>query len=146
MNWGVKIFLSFVVFIAIIISMVVISVKQEFHLVSDDYYARELVYQEQIDKMGNLQLLSEKPKLVLSSEGKYLMLNFPQSLNAMLQSGEIHFFRPSDARLDTKVTLEVDKNGQQVFSTKGFVKGMWRAKIQFKAGGKEYFHEQTLVL
>ena len=51
MNWGNKIMLSFSVFVAIIITMVVVSMKQDVFLVSEDYYDKEVKYQNQIDKM-----------------------------------------------------------------------------------------------
>ena len=53
MNWGHKIVMTFIVFAAIIISMVVISMRQDVSLVAADYYKQELAYTEQMNKLEN---------------------------------------------------------------------------------------------
>jgi hypothetical protein len=56
MNWGYKIAITFILFGALIIFMVVKSFQQNIDLVTDDYYQEELKYQQQIDKLENTLL------------------------------------------------------------------------------------------
>jgi nitrogen fixation protein FixH len=146
MNWGTRIFISFVVFMAIMITMVVISVKQDFFLVADDYYEREIRYQEQIDRIENHKSLADKPRIQVIRSSQVVQLAFPESISEKTISGEIHFFRPSDARIDQRFELELSSEGIQEFQLNSFRKGMWRAKIFYKADGLEYYTEQPITI
>ena len=58
MDWGKGIILTLTAFAGIIISMVVICVRQDdIHLVTQNYYEEEIKYQDQIDKMVNASML-----------------------------------------------------------------------------------------
>ena len=62
MNWGYKILLVYLIFILGILFMVFKSSTQKTDLVTTDYYAKELKYQEKIDEMKQVvaQLLDEE--------------------------------------------------------------------------------------
>ncbi len=53
MGWSKKITFAYVGFVALIVTMVVVSMRQKVDLVSKDYYAKELNYQSDINKMSN---------------------------------------------------------------------------------------------
>ena len=59
MNWGYKILLVYVVFVAGIMFLVFKSSSQKMDLVTTDYYAKELKYQQKIDAMNKVQKLSD---------------------------------------------------------------------------------------
>ena len=49
MDWGKGILLTIIAFVAFIMTLVVISVKQDdIHLVTENYYEKEIKYQDQI--------------------------------------------------------------------------------------------------
>ena len=48
-SWGIKITMLYMAFVVLIVTMVVASSHQHFDLVSDKYYADEIVYQKTID-------------------------------------------------------------------------------------------------
>ncbi|MEM8895772.1 MAG: FixH family protein [Bacteroidota bacterium] len=145
MNWGTKIFLTFVVFAIIIMSMVAISVSQDFHLVSEDYYKQEIEYQDQIDKIQNYKQLEQPLAIKYWSKGRKASIQFPTSRKAELE-GEIHFFRPSNGNLDFKVAINPDGGGSQIVDLSDAVPGLWKVKVSWSANGKGYYDEQTLVL
>ena len=138
MNWGNKVVLAFVVFMGIIITMVVVSMKQDISLVAPDYYDQEIKYQSQIDKM---QAASDSNAsiTILKSNDK-IELEFSE----IPEKGEIHFFRPSDATLDFKVAVLSEK--VQSISKSKFNKGFWKMKISWSANGKEFYTEKTVVI
>ncbi|MFY0650933.1 MAG: FixH family protein [Cyclobacteriaceae bacterium] len=138
MNWGGRIVLAFVAFIVIITSMVVISMRQDFFLVAEDYYDQEIQYQTQIDKMKTTN--SANASVKLSKEAN--KLNFMFSENP--EKGEIHFFRPSDATKDFRVAVLNEKN-QSIDKSK-LTKGLWRVKISWSASGKEFYTEETVII
>ena len=62
-NWGYKIVLVYCVFVAGILYLVVQSSRQQMDLVTDDYYAQEIKYQEKIDQSKRASALSEPIRL-----------------------------------------------------------------------------------
>ena len=58
MNWGYKILFVYIAFVAGILAMVFGSSSQKVDLVTPDYYAKELKYQDKIDELGRVAALS----------------------------------------------------------------------------------------
>ena len=147
MNWGYKIVVAFVIFAAFIGTLVGICVNQDISLVAKDYYRQEIAYQEQIDRMANHEALPEKPKVIYKrSEGK-AVLAFPPQVKNRISQGSVHFFRPSDAKLDNKFAIQLDTEGQQHFDLSQYQKGLWKVKLQWASrSGEEYYDEMTIVI
>ncbi|UXX78488.1 FixH family protein [Reichenbachiella carrageenanivorans] len=144
MNWPRSIILAFVLFAGLVITMVVISMKHEVNLVAHNYYEEELAYQDQIDRIQNFNDLADKPTII--RRGEEIIVTFPIHLASEIQSGEIHFFRPSDNSIDKKIELKLDQAYSQSFPTNGLGKGLWKTKLRWKSNDKEYFSEQRFVL
>lgn len=145
MNWGTKIAIAYVGFVAFIIAMVVLCIKQDdIHLVSKDYYKEEIAYQDQIDKLTNTQKLHGQMGFQYEGEQQKVDFFFPKSLADA--SGEILFFRPSDARKDTRMPVQMDEAGHQVVSVAHLDKGLWKVKVKWSANDKDYFSEETLII
>jgi nitrogen fixation protein FixH len=144
MNWGHKITISFILFAALVITMVIISMQQNVNLVAPNYYEEELAYQDQIDRIKNYEALSLKPSI--NKKGTQFQLSFPTELAGEVKNGEIHFFRPSDAALDKKIILKLDTNNMQRISTASFRKGLWKVKLRWQSEKKEYYSESSLIL
>ncbi|MEM9858220.1 MAG: FixH family protein [Bacteroidota bacterium] len=143
MNWGTKITITFIAFVGVIVTMVVISMSQDIHLVAKDYYVQELAYQDQMDRITNSNALNElKPEVNYDAKKKSITLSTP---NGKELNGTIYFFRPSDARLDKKYTIQL-VDGQQVFSSSELDKGLWRVKVNWKDKDKEFYTEKVLIL
>lgn len=144
MNWGKSIILAFVLFAGLIITMVVMSMQYDVNLVAPDYYEEELAYQDQIDRITNFENLAVKP--VFDKTSNQIILTFPAEIAVNIKDGEILFFRPSDHKVDRKFELKLDDNHKQVFASSILSKGLWKAKLKWSNGSKEYFTEQTIVL
>ena len=146
MNWGTKIVISFVCFVGLLVTLVYVSVSTDFYLVSDNYYEQELAYEDQIQRMKNVNGLAEKPDFkLLRNEGK-AELRFPVSVMQAMEEGSISFFRSADARLDKKFDLVFDESGVQVFDIKKLASGAWKVKIEWKSKGTEYYQELNIVI
>ena len=59
MNWGHKILFLYLGFVILVMVMVFMAYRQDVPLVSDDYYEKELKYQDDIDQFKNAALLAE---------------------------------------------------------------------------------------
>ena len=145
MNWGTKIALIYSGFVVFIISMVVLCIKQnDIHLVSKEYYKEEIAYQDQIDKLTNAQQLHGQMGFQYIGEKQVVEFFFPKSLSDA--TGEILFFRPSDAHKDVKVAVNMDDTGRQIVPVYSLDKGLWKVKVKWNAKNKDYFSEQVLVI
>jgi hypothetical protein len=54
MNWGHKITIVIIVFLVGMLGMVFIALRQNNEMIDDDYYKKELAYQQVIDAKNNL--------------------------------------------------------------------------------------------
>lgn len=144
MNWGHKITITFILFAIIIITMVTISMRTDVNLVAPNYYEEELAYQDQIDRIQNLAKLANKP--TVEKKNGLIILTFPADLGTTMTSGEILFYRPSQANLDKKYKIQLDEVYQQTFTPSIFIKGYWKVKMKWTSGGIDYYSENSLSL
>ena len=145
MNWGTKIVISFIAFIGVIFTLAYISMGQDINLVADDYYAQELAYEDQIQRIKNTQGLSERPTLVVDKKAKQAHLVFPEGLKEKIDEGEVQLYRPSNAAFDKKVTIALNEDGVQTIDVSSLVRGLWKAKITWEYRNTEYYQEVSLV-
>ena len=76
--------------------------------------------------------------------GSQIKFQFPVDLG--VPQGEIHFFCPSDSKLDFRIPIKADSEYQQFISTEQLKSGLWRIKVDWQAGGQPYFKELALAL
>ncbi|WP_339922007.1 FixH family protein [uncultured Cyclobacterium sp.] len=139
MNWGNGIFLLLVVFIGLMATLVTICVKQDdIHLVTENYYAEEIKYQEHIDRVTNTKATEGK---VMEFNVKSKTLQFKLPVGA---SGELHLFRPSDARLDRKIKVEIKDAAANVLPLEDLQPGYWKVKMTWEADGIAFFEEKKI--
>lgn len=138
MNWAKRIILAYIIFILGIASLVFISMRQKIDLVTDNYYEKEIKYQEQIDKLNNTNSLTEK--IMIKKINSELHITFPDE--ALPKSGDITFYRPSDRSKDRTFPL---KEGEkiQVFNIEEFAPGLWEVVIYWKSNETEYLTKET---
>ncbi|MFC7666953.1 FixH family protein [Hymenobacter humi] len=59
----------------------------------------------------------------------------------------MHFFRPSDQKLDFKLPFTpAGDSAQQLLSTSKLQPGLWRLRLDFTAGDQQYFLEKELTI
>ncbi len=141
MNFGHWIVVAFVFFAFFIGALVVVCVREDISLVSDDYYNDELVYQDQIERINNTKTLINKPEI--SKVGNNLTVRFDQQFN--IEKGEMKMFCPSNSKLDKDFVLSAAGNIQQ-FDISTFEKGMYKAKLLWTMHGEEYYYEEIIYI
>ncbi len=143
-NWGHGITVFFIVFVAFILIMIFKSTQNNIHLVSENYYSDELVYQERMDEIKNVNLLQNKPVVELSNN--MVLVSFPQEITEGLK-GQIKLFRPSDSGMDRTFTLALNEEGKQVLNLKDATQGYYKLQLQWTdMQQKKYFKEESLFV
>ena len=136
--------LGFSLFAAGIIAMVAVSMTKNVDLVSDNYYEKGIKYQDQIDMNKNSAEFSNKIKTEIKDSG--LLIEYSGDLLKGNFSGEIKFYRSSDAKKDFKVNIETDEKGIQLIPVMNLDKGLWKVQFSFKKDNKNYFLEKSIFI
>ena len=142
-NWGTAIVIAFILFAAFLTYFMIKSAQHPDTLVTDDYYNQEIAYQEHIENkargkaMGNI--------LLEPAEGK-LAVVFPEGFNAGQATGEIHFYKPDNARIDSRYELSADAANRQLIAVDKMPRGLWQIKINAQLDDVGYYWEETINL
>ena len=143
-SWPFGIAIIYGLFVILLLIYVVFSTYNTVDLVTEDYYAKELKYQEYIDRKNRTNTLKEGVIWDYSEKSQTIHLRFPATIDPAQISGKIVFFRPSDARLDNSISINPDTNGLQTLDISNLKQGMWRIKIFWKTNVAEYYNEDTV--
>lgn len=141
---GHAVIIAMTAFIIIMTQFMVRAYHNQESLVAEDYYARELRYQEQIDKMANTAALGEAVQ-VQALAGR-LVLNMPAAVIGKTVTGELFLMRPSDAGSDLRVPVNVDANGRFTVDTGKQAKGAYTLHMEWQVDGTAYLTEDHVYL
>ena len=140
-HWGHGIFTFYVFFVATLVVVVVKSRTFDNSLVDDNYYARDINYQQEFDRRLNSNSLADPLKLVATTDGS--QLRFPE-LGSGKVTGTVHLYRPSTKNDDRRLPLVVLADGTMNLPLKGMNPGRYSAIVEWSAGGVDYYDELDL--
>jgi len=142
-NWGTKIAIVYLLFVAGILFLVMQSSRQKIDLVTPDYYEQEIKYQERIDQSKRADALTGK--LTVDRSGDSLTLRFPEEMAEKTIRGSVWIYYPADESLDVKTSFET-RNGQHllVLPANADRTGMFIVKTGWNCEGIEYYTENIL--
>ncbi len=143
-NWGFGIVVTIVLFGIGTFVMVYISMSTNVDLVTEDYYEKELRYEEHIQLVKSTNALERPVSMEISSE--FLTITFPKIDAAERYSGTVFFFRPSNKRGDFIRTVSIDSTFSQQFLLTDFTPGLWRAKLSWNVGEQQFYSELPIII
>lgn len=118
--------------------------QDDIHLVSEDYYRQEIAYQDKIDQKANVSHLTEKLTFTYDSASREVLVSIPNVLNGA--TGQIQFYRPSDARKDFVQKLETIHGQTQRIPAGGLDAGHWILKTTWQKDQKNYYQEDKIII
>jgi nitrogen fixation protein FixH len=140
-NWGYGITTVYLVFVAGIMYMVWRTTQEKVDLVTTDYYAQELKYQDKIDASKRAAALSAPLQYQL--EGQTLTIRFPKEFEGKAITGDVLVYYPADSRRDVAAPLKTTNNVMQLtLDVKNT--GMHILQVNWKEGNKEYYFEGNM--
>jgi len=143
-NWGTGIVLAFIGFISFIMYFIItmnVNNKYSHDLVTEDYYAEELNYQNDINKLTNANNLNQKITYKKSAEG--LIINFPNDIDFTKIKGKVFLYRPSNKQLDFDTAISLSKPYLLIPDNR-LVDGRWNIKIDWKFNNQSYLYKETI--
>ncbi|MBC6608068.1 FixH family protein [Hymenobacter sp. BT188] len=145
--WPYAIIATFVLFASYIGYMVQQAMSTSVDLVSADYYQQELAYQKRIESVARTAALPAPVQVDYEPAAQRLTLKLPPSLAGQAVQGTVHFFRPSNQKLDFNLPFApTGEPAQQQLNTSKLQPGYWRLRIDFTAGGQQYFVDKELSI
>ena len=144
-NWGTGIVVGMVLFISFIMVMVIIMItdeKYDHQMVTDSYYEKGMVYQEEIDAETNTKSLSSD--LIIQKTELGWLLVFPEEILQAEVKGSIEMYRPSNEKLDFKLPLVLQGN-QMVIPKEKLVEGNWKISVYWEMEDKPFLYKKELT-
>ena len=144
-NWGTGIIIAFICFIAFILFFVIkmnTNDKYDHDLVTEDYYAAELEYQNDIDKEQNAKLLSQNVTWEKTNKG--IIVKFPENFDLKNITGHVFLYRPSNKQLDLEIPISLS-NHNLLIPDKRLLDGRWNIKVYWQYQETEYLFKKEIV-
>lgn len=143
-NWGTGIVIAIIAFMSFIMYFVIsMSTDHKFShdLVTDNYYQKELEFQDQIDATRNAKLLEEDVEIVKSEKG--LQIYFPKIFKNEME-GKVFLYRPSNKQLDFEIPISITDNYLLV-PEKSLLDGRWNISVKVTHNNKEYYFSEEIT-
>jgi nitrogen fixation protein FixH len=144
-NWGTGIVIGMILFIGFILFFVIkmsTDKKYSHDLVTEEYYKREMMYQQEIDAEENLNSLSS------IIEGKRVaqgwLLSFPKEIIPSKVKGTVFLYRPSNKQLDFDLPI-VLTSSNLLIPDESLLDGRWNITMDWEYEGKKYLYKKSIV-
>ncbi|RAR70128.1 FixH family protein [Flavobacterium aciduliphilum] len=143
-NWGKGILIAFALFMGFILYFIIkvqTNSNYDNEFVVNEYYKKELLAQQDLDKEQNAYDLKQKVAIQTTSEGIYI--DFPSDFNCSEIQGKVSLYRPSNQKLDFEVPLSLS-SPHLLIPKKNLVGGRWGISIDWTYQGKKFLNKEDL--
>lgn len=140
MNWGKGIIIAMALFMGFIVFLVVNIMLHRIDLESEDYYKKEINYEQEIIAMKNYNTLNERVEL--KSQEKFIVVQLPENLD--LKNVEVRFTRPDDNKLDRVFKIEGTKS--YLIPREELTLGNYNIEISFEHDLKPCLQKETITV
>ena len=143
MNWGYKILFVYLAFVVGILFLVFKVSGEKDDLVTADYYAQELKYQQRIDATNRGNALSaEVQEEVL---GNRITLHFPKEFLNRKISGKALLYCPADENKDVNLNFSTS-DGEAYLNIPNGRKGFFELQLNWEADSVTYYSVKKITL
>lgn len=143
MNWGYKIMVVYIIFVAGILFLVFKSSSQKVDLVTDHYYEQELKFQQKIDEAVRAQSLSSPLKYDLNNN--VLTIFFPDEMKGVKLNANALLYYAADEKKDKTYSIATD-NAQLAINIPISDKGQYELKMDWVADSLKYYSEYKFFI
>ncbi len=141
--WPAAIIGFFAFAIAGCAAFVVFCCRHPADLVAVDYYDQEMRYQDQIDRIYRAHA-SQPMSVQYDRAQQLIVISLPAGHSNAV--GTVQLYRPSSSSLDQTMPLQPDSAGVQTINAKSLLPGLWKVRVCWRLGGRDFFREQSLVI
>ena len=144
-NWGTGIVLAFAAFISFIMYFVYVAnsdPRADHDMVTEEYYRKELEYQQDLDASRNLELFGGRVEVVRIPEG--LGIRFPEGMDPKGLDGKMSLYRPSNKQLDFEIPIQ-NSDTLQLIPASRLLDGRWDIRVKWTYEGKPYLFRGRII-
>lgn len=142
-NWGVGLTIAMILFMTFILSIVIRTSFLNTDLHSEDYYQKELKYQDEINAKNVSTQYQDK--FYFSQTTKEIIVHFDEVKDWNTLNGTLYFYRANNAKLDRNVIFKPN-DGIQLISKEFFTPGQYEVKLTWKDGDDGYQIEKSIYV
>ncbi len=143
-HWGTGIVIAFGIFGVGLAVMIWIALSSPTDLVADDYYQRGLEYEGRIQSIQRARSSGALMTVNGTTGGVTIMI--PGIAGSGEVNGTVTLYRPSDRTMDFAAPLSLDSSGTMRIESPRLQPGLWTVKVEWLAGGAQYYEEAKIVL
>jgi hypothetical protein len=141
MNWGHKITIVIILFVIGMLGMVALASMQDVNMLDENYYDKELAYQNQIDATNRLS--EEQQKQIFLVQEKSVSIFLPQDLASIGDSISLNFICYNKPSQDKKVMVKLASMPINIIE---FGQGQYKARVSWQHLGIKYYYEKNLSI
>ena len=139
MNWGKGIVIGMAAFMTFIIVLVVGLMMNRVDLESEDYYKREINYQEEITAQENANKLESKIEIISNKE--FVIVKVPEGEFTKI---EMRLSRPNDQKMDKLFKIEGTKSF--LINKKELEKGLYTVELSYMVDNKPCLQKESVTI
>jgi hypothetical protein len=140
MNWGRGITIAMIAFMSFILYMVFTLMSKNTDLQSEDYYQKELNFENEISALKNTNKLKEKVKVTLNDT--YVIVQFPNLEE--LDSIKVELYRPNNDKDDQVFSVQESK--VVMIPKSKLKKGIYEMNIQYQVKRELYMQKESIEI
>ena len=144
MNWGHKLTIFIVLFLVVMLGMVFYATMQTNEMIDDNYYQKELEYQDVIDAKQNLVNISSNN--LISQTFLEVVITLPPGTFEKLEKGNIELLRNDSKANDVQLEIEPNGSNRRTIPKSSLLKGMYKSRIKWTNDGKEFYKEESVFV
>lgn len=140
MNWGKGIIIAMGAFMCFILFMVFTLMSKSTDLESEDYYKKEIEYEQEMNALKNASQLKERAKIDLTEE--YVVVVLPTK--EQVSNVQIALFRPDNKKKDKLLN---ENNSKTIMIAKNtLLKGRYNVAIKYEVNGKKILQKEEIMI
>ncbi|MBS1740194.1 MAG: FixH family protein [Bacteroidetes bacterium] len=142
-NWGARIAILYLGFVALVVTLVFMSMKHDTQLVTKDYYQDEIKYQEVIDAGKNQAALSSPVGFSVNNENVTILL--PVEFSDKIVKGDVQFYSAVNAAWDEHFPID-GQSTTFIIPRSKLHPTRYKVKLRWESEAKTYYQETDLNL
>ena len=143
--WPIGIVSVFVMFISWIATFIGIAVTNSMDLVSENYYADEIQFQERIDSTKRV-LATTGFAMEFDASNDEIMFQLPKEHIGKRVAGNLKLYRPDNVKLDHVVEMDVSAQGRQTVDLGALEKGRWKVETSWTVSNETFYAAKDIVI
>ena len=145
-TWGHAAIAIPVTIVVVFTTVLILSMadKRKTELVSEDYYAREIQFQDQLDRVKNA--LELKTDFTWEKVDGFWVLGLKGDFDPQEVNGVVTMYRPSDSTLDFDIPIALEVNSTQKIDGSLFQSGKYQVQVKWTVNGKDCYLEKNVFI